>query len=249
MISSFGNLAFNVNNGKKNVVVNTTFPSNIQVLGNPNIVFPDGNSISTTPSSNLYGVFYYQVGTFYASSSSTRTTATNNRTTNYALNISDTNQMWNSTPAYVPWTSGTQAANMGDYTGTVSTTVITNGTSAPVLGEWLQVQTPFAFHLTYFQCFGHSTRNGFTETGPTSYSKTFIIVGSNDGIIWNYLTTINAASINSINTGTTLTNNVTTYSYYRFIITQLKCTANGDNYAIIGTGVGTDGNKFFTMMS
>lgn len=244
MISSFGNLAFNVNNGKKNVVVNTAFPSNIQVLGNPNIVFPAGNSISTTPSSNLYGVFYYQVGTFYASSSSTRTTAT---MTNYALNISETNQMWNSTQSYVPWTAVTQAANMGDYTGTVSTTVITNGTSAPVLGEWLQVQTPFAFHLTYFQCFGHSTRTGIA--GPTSYSKTFIIVGSNDGIIWNYLTTINAASINSINTGTTLTNNVTTYSYYRFIITQLKCTAIGDNYAIIGTGVGADGNKFFTMMS
>ena len=47
-----------------------------------------------------------------------------------------------------------------------------------------------------------------------------VVVASNDGIVWNHLTTVYAPTHTETNTKSQLSGNTTAYKFYRYIVTR-----------------------------
>ena len=186
------------------------FPTNIQVISKAGLTFPATTPSSSVTVTNLMYSSYSCNGVFLATSS-----------TNFSIARVPGNALNGSTS--VMWASATNMYNgSGVYVGAVNTTD-TFGTNYS--GEWLQLKVPFSFILTYWSCAGHSTK-------PTiAYCTNAYIMGSSDGTNWNLLATVTATTYSTINTGTTLSSNINSYSYYRFIVNKfigdvLGCISN-----------------------
>ncbi len=116
----------------------------------------------------------------------------------------------------------------GVYTGSESTTI--SGTV--YLGEWLQIQLPYAINLVDYTIV---SRPGFeTIQSP----NTWVIAGSNNGTTWTLLDT----ESNITNWSTTLrqqnfkvSNTATRYLYFRMICTVTGQTSNASrNVFVVG---------------
>jgi hypothetical protein len=216
MFNSFSNSA-SLSRYYKPVIVQEPFPTGQQVLKKIGIVFPATNVIlSTVKVSNIAYGSYLASGNFIASSSSSYGP---NFGCWVPFNNNASTEMWAS--ANFTYTS------TGLYVGSKSTIV----SGLPTLGEWLQIQTPFSFALTLFHFFSK-------RTTTSTFAKTTVVAGSNDGINWDLMTTINANDYTELNTGTTLTNNITKYMFYRFIVKEMTCV--GELYACIGCAPSVD---------
>jgi len=117
----------------------------------------------------------------------------------------------------------------GDSTITWSTTI--NGID--IEGEWLQLQIPYAAYVHQYSIYTPIS---------SSYPYLFTVVGSTDGINWNYIDQQNEAvsyfdDTNQINVMTFNVNSTDKYSYFRLIITEIsKYTSfiKISNWSIIG---------------
>ena len=101
--------------------------------------------------------------------------------------------------------------NVSPYAFNGQTTTTASGTD--YRGEWLQIECPMSFVLKYFSYLHH-------RNGPGIWALGVVIVASNNGITWNYLTTIDAPTVNDTGSGTQLSTNTTIYNYYRYIVTK-----------------------------
>lgn len=91
----------------------------------------------------------------------------------------------------------------GTYNGSATTTV--NGTS--VGGEWIQVQTPFAYNITSYTIIDSQIRN-----------ITWTLAGSMDGNLWSLLDSRSLPSVPITATYTTSNSPTAYYSYFRLIV-------------------------------
>jgi hypothetical protein len=224
MFSSFSN-STSLSQYYKPVIVQEPFPTGQQVLKKIGIVFPATNVIlSTVKVSNIAYGSYLASGNFIASSSSSYGSIYG---CGVPFNNNTTAEMWVSA-------NGTYTS-AGLYSGTKSTIV----SDVTTFGEWLQIQTPFSFALTFFQFF--SKRNSLVK-----FAKTTVVAGSNDGINWDLMTTISANVYTDLNTGTTLTNNTTKYIFYRFIVKEMTY-GGGEAYACIGCNPSVPKEAFLLM--
>jgi len=102
----------------------------------------------------------------------------------------------------------------GDSTTMWTTTV--NGID--VGGEWLQLQIPYAAYVHQYSIYTPIS---------SSYPYLFTVVGSNDGINWNYIDQQNEAvsyfdDANQVNVMTFNVNSTDKYSYFRLVITEIS---------------------------
>ena len=95
-------------------------------------------------------------------------------------------------------------------------------TATSIAGDWYQVQYPASFILTSYQIGSRYNLN--TSAGQNRTAKNFSVIGSNDGTNWYLVdsqTNQNSWYNDSLNTFT-VSNNSTSYSYYRFIMTKMN---------------------------
>jgi hypothetical protein len=119
--------------------------------------------------------------------------------------------------------SGTNLYNSstGVYTGNVSTT---DSSSTTHSGEWLQIQFASSFILGSFSMI---PRSGY---GLTRMPRSFVILGSNNGTLWNVIyTETNKNNWPNTATSTTITinSNTTNYNYYRIVIKRIGNSDSG----------------------
>ena len=130
----------------------------------------------------------------------------------FAFNLSTTTIISNNL-----WHSATNVYNTttGAYTGSVKTINIVN--SSDILGEWIQIQFPYRLLLKSFELLPRQT-NPSLYTLRLPYS--LVILGSNDGSIWNIIysqttppITYNTTTITSIQ----ISNALNAYQYFRLV--------------------------------
>ena len=110
----------------------------------------------------------------------------------------------------------------GGYDGTTyqyNGGITTSASGSDYTGHWLQIECPMAFILRYMS---YSHLNAVKEI----WMHGVAIVASNDGIDWNYLTTIDAPTLQDTNTKSQLSGNTTAYKFYRFIVTHAGGNSN-----------------------
>lgn len=130
----------------------------------PQLTGLTGNISSTTPVSTTWT----QNGITWTSNSSSVVTAT------YQSWLAFNNRLENNSSSYYSWASaGTYNISTGNYTGSVTTTVL--GGVGSVLGEWIQLQSSVPLIL-------HSYN--FADGGYANIPQKYYIVGSNDGTNW-----------------------------------------------------------------
>ena len=104
-----------------------------------------------------------------------------------------------------------------------------NSTSASGItynGEWLQIECPMEFNLKYFSYSHHKSITGI-------WMRKVVVVGSNDGNVWNYLTTVDAPTLAETNTKSQLYGNTTAYKFYRYIVTNAGGTYGNPYLSLI----------------
>ena len=176
---------------------------------------------NTTTVSGITGTYNYMNGSYIASSSSYASTS-------YPYNAFDNNpaaiwhcQFYNSgsgSPSGVYTQEPYNTTYQGGGTGYYWTTVVSGQT---VSGEWLQIQFPYTFLLTSYAIFLR------TDSAYAWSWKSFVVAGSNNGTTWTSLDTRTYGTTYPI-TGNTFAvpSPTTSYSYYRFIITQVATQTN-----------------------
>ena len=131
----------------------------------PQLTGLTGNTSSTTPVSTTWT----QNGVTWISNSSSVATQ------NYQSWIAFNNKLDNNgTSSTYSWASaGTYNTSTGNYTGSVTTTVL--GGVGSVSGEWIQLQSSVALILYSYN---------FADGGYSNIPQKYYIVGSNDGTNW-----------------------------------------------------------------
>ena len=95
------------------------------------------------------------------------------------------------------------------YGGSISTSASGNTYN----GEWLQIECPMEFNLKYFSYSYH-------RSGSHLYMRQVVVVASNNGSTWDYLTTVDAPTNLDMNTKSQLSENTSAYKFYRYIVTR-----------------------------
>ena len=205
----------------------------------------------TNGGAGVAGTYVFTVSSIY--------TITNTSFANTFTNMFISNGSFNQvTYGSTIWTSG-PTSNVNDYTsgtgvykGTTSTTY--NGATT-VLGEWIQVKLPQSIVLLQYNI-GSVQDTSNTTGGPSNW----ILLGSNNGSTWfsvdNKLTanyTFNSwggSSTNYIQINP-VTNNSTSYSYYRLVINKTggRVFTFISNFNVIGTTIFTQPVSFFKLAS
>jgi hypothetical protein len=109
--------------------------------------------------------------------------------------------------------NGTVGQN-GVYTGSVST----NG----VLGEWLEMKSPYGIKLSGFNLASYPDANSNRQP------RNFVLFGSTDGNIWNQM-----KSVNNLTSGYTLdgiyhtVNSTEYYTYFRVVVSAVQDNTDG----------------------
>lgn len=119
-----------------------------------------------------------------------------------------------------PYKLGNYLDNTSPYVGggDSATTWTTTINGIDVGGEWLQVQIPYATYVHQYSIY---------TPIQSSYPYLFTVVGSNDGVTWNYIDQQNEAMsyfdvANSVNVMTFKVNSTDKYSYFRLVITEIS---------------------------
>jgi hypothetical protein len=116
------------------------------------------------------------------------------------------------------WPADTNAANLyntttGAFTGTTSTTLDIGAT----LGEWIQIQTPYAFRLNYLGLTGRQDSSVYLYRSP----NTFYVAGSLDGSTWTTIAAFSKVGDWTASIRYFQINCPTPYTYFRIITTIL----------------------------
>ncbi len=118
---------------------------------------------------------------------------------------------WHTTESPIKYSTTT-----GTYTGTITTTDSTNTIHS---GEWLQIQLDSPILLTDFAITPRQ------QYGDQRSPRSFVILGSNNGSTWNLLFTETNKndwpSDNGPAVTFTITNTITSYSYYRIVVKRI----------------------------
>jgi hypothetical protein len=109
------------------------------------------------------------------------------------------------------------SATTGAYTGSVSTTV--SGTSYS--GEWLQIQLPNAIQLASFNILPRQDGGNYLDTPAT-----FVLAGSNDGVIWTLVHTGTTTSSTTEKSFTCNAGNNNKYNYFRIVCQTIGVSGN-----------------------
>lgn len=171
-------------------------------------------------------------GTYYVSSSSICDNSISDFGPTRIFSVTYPPASWNST--YDGWLSARSSYNTstGAYTGSKSTTY---NTASSILGEWIQLQIPYALILKSFTFLPQVDMKNSTP-------KTFYVLGSNDGTTWTnlynvsdfvYSTTVTSATLynnSSYLTTFTVTPSVKTYSYFRLVINSTLNNLSGGKF-------------------
>ena len=104
--------------------------------------------------------------------------------------------------------------------------VTTSASENTYRGHWLQIECPMEFNLKYFSYDRH--KNNYSV-----WMRGVVVVGSNDGIVWNYLTTVDAPTLAETNTKSQLYGNTTAYKFYRYIVTNAGGTYGNPYLSLI----------------
>jgi len=101
----------------------------------------------------------------------------------------------------------------GDQKNTWTTQVGT----VSLLGEWLQIQLPYSIFLYNY------TIKTLNFTVNSTFPKRFAILGSNDGIVWEYIDQQNVKTpvLNSKPSRVYNINSTKAYSYFRLVISEM----------------------------
>lgn len=113
-------------------------------------------------------------------------------------------------------------SSTGIYYDTVSTLV----DNLDIKGNWLQIQLPEQINLVYYAIMAAS---------PTRIPDSFILAGSNDGIVWTQMDSRSSLRFDS-NYQTFVPSNVTIkqrFQYFRFIFTVAGTVGGPDRTAVI----------------
>lgn len=150
----------------------------------------------------------------YTVTASTVNTATNANQAWYAFDRVSTRR-WASAATYTNASTG--------YTGTVSTTV----SGSPILGEWIQLQTPTPFTL-----------QSYVITDSNQRQKQWTLAGSTDGTTWTSIDSRTLGTVPAAATTYTPASPAPSYSYYRFIVQTVSGFSACDLNDIYFVGVG-----------
>ena len=190
-------------------------PSAATGSGNATLVLTSGTLQTSVISNQSYGN-----GTYTITSSTTYTTAgllypsflfTNNTS---------------SSGIFYGENSGALYSTTG-YTGSVSTTVISNSISQIIFGEWVQIQLPKVITITSYSLFPRN-KTAYPNQNP----KEFYVVGSTDGSTWNQLDHQILTSNYSDLISFSVFNITTVYNYFRLIF--IKTFGDSQNLTLQG---------------
>lgn len=109
------------------------------------------------------------------------------------------------------WHSASGLYTSSVYTGNVSTTVI-NSTSSTIniLGEWIQIQLPYALSLSGYYMLPRSS------SFYTQFPKSWYLVGSNNGSTWYAIDFTSAYTPTTMNYSSDFGNSYANYNYYSY---------------------------------
>jgi len=152
--------------------------------------------------------------------------------------------------------SAYQSNGGGTIQTNFSTLVGTDTKQTTIFGEWLQIQIPPEFPVYLFK-YSILTPSPAPGSNTITFPKKFIIVGSVDGTVWNYVDQRNIKNPGAYDTTDRAPrvfniNSINRYTYFRLIVSEMfekNSTLSINQWALYGMAEQVKNNDAFTTMS